>query len=67
MIALFSATGNSRLVAQAIAPLTGNDPIVPVLTLTTPMVTGRDRIIWVFPVHAWGVPGVVEDVIRRLR
>lgn len=67
MIALFSATGNSRLVAQAIAPLTGNEPIVPVLTLTTPMVTGQDRIIWIFPVHAWGVPGVVEDVIRRLR
>ena len=66
MIALFSATGNSRLVARSLAILNANEPIIPILTLTQDMVEGQDRIIWVFPVHAWGVPGVVEDVIGRL-
>ncbi len=66
MIALFSATGNSRLVAEALAPLLGNEDIIPILTLDQTKVAGQNRIIWVFPVHAWGVPGIVEDVIRSL-
>lgn len=66
MIALFSATGNSRLVATALVPLLGNETITPILTLDDSQVEGQNRIIWVFPVHAWGVPGIIEEVISRL-
>lgn len=66
MIALFSATGNSRLVANALSPLLGDEKIIPILTLDQSSVAGQNRIIWIFPVHAWGVPGIVEDVIRNL-
>lgn len=66
MIALFSATGNTRLAAEYIAPLTGNEPIVPLLTLDQSQVEGCQRIIWMFPIHAWSVPGAVEEVIGRL-
>lgn len=67
MIALFSATGNSRLVAEALSPRLGNEKIIPILTLDQSMIEGQNRIVWVFPVHAWGVPGIVEEVINRLR
>lgn len=66
MIALFSATGNTRLAAEYLSPLTGNEPIVPLLTLDQSQVEGCRRIIWMFPIHAWSVPGAVEDVIGRL-
>lgn len=67
MIALFSATGNTRLAAKYLSSLTGHEPIVPLLTLDQSQVEGCQRIIWMFPIHAWSVPGAVEDVIRRLR
>lgn len=66
MIALFSATGNTRLAAEYLSPLMGNEPIVPLLTLDQSQVEGCQRIIWMFPIHAWSVPGAVEAVIRRL-
>lgn len=67
MIALFSATGNTRLAAEYLSSLTGHEPIVPLLTLDQSQVEGCQRIIWMFPIHAWSVPGAVEEVIRRLR
>lgn len=66
MIALFSATGNSRLVARALSPLLGDEPVADILTLSPASVAGEKRIVWVFPIHAWSVPGVVEEAIGRL-
>ena len=72
MIICFSGTGNSRLVADRLAALTGeNRPTVMIdrRLYDNPVVDACDdrRIIWVFPVYSWGVPPVVMSVIRRLR
>lgn len=48
MIVTFSGTGNSREVARLLEPRFGHD---------------RMTVVWVFPVHAWGVPRVVLDWI----
>lgn len=66
MIALFSATGNSRLVAENLAARLGGETIKPLLTLRQSDVDGERRIIWIFPVHGWGVLPVVRDSIERL-
>lgn len=66
MIAYFSATGNSRLAARALAERISGEEMIPILTLDTSKFEGQNRIIWVFPVHAWGVPGIIEEVIERL-
>ena len=66
MIFYFSGTGNSRWVARTLADrmgdracdLIGLDPI--------PDLQGESRVGLVFPVYAWGVPGVVADFAARL-
>ncbi|MCM1029410.1 MAG: 4Fe-4S dicluster domain-containing protein [Pseudoflavonifractor sp.] len=67
MIALFSATGNSSLVARALSPLIGGEEPRPLLSLSQSDLEGQRRIVWVMPVHAWGVPPVIAQVIKRLR
>lgn len=72
MIICFSGTGNSRLVADRLADLTGEKraPVMIDRSLyDNPVIDGGNdsRIIWVFPVYSWGVPPVVMSVIRRLR
>lgn len=66
MIALFSATGNTRLIARSLAPMIGETRIDDILSLTSEAVRDERRIIWAFPIHAWGVPGVIEEAIGRL-
>lgn len=71
MIICFSGTGNSRLVADRLALLTGEKrpPVMIDRNLYDNPATdacGDRRIIWVFPVYSWGVPPVVKSVIRRL-
>lgn len=71
MIFLFSGTGNSRLVARALAsrlPERDASRLVEI-TRDTPehftLVDG-ECTIWVFPVYAWGVPPVVRRFMRRV-
>ncbi len=65
MIALFSATGNSRLVARSLAEELGGESVRELLSLSQSDIEGQERIIWVFPVHGWGIPTVVREVIER--
>jgi len=67
MIALFSATGNSRLVADALSALLGHEAVVPILSLNASGIEGARRIVWVFPIHGWSAPPIVEEAIGRLR
>lgn len=63
----FSGTGNSRYVAQTLARLTG-DALYD-MTQASDTVRGAlryDRIGWVFPVHAWGLPRWVRRFIQSL-
>lgn len=50
MIRCFSGTGNSRMVAREL----GDE-----------LAQSRDDVVWVFPVHAWGVPRRVLDEIAH--
>lgn len=63
MIALFSGTGNSLLVARELSEHLG-DEIVDICTVDSLPKTPK-RIIWIFPVYAWGLPPVVADFIDR--
>lgn len=70
MIFYFSATGNSRWVAQQLAVLTGDslcniadclkEGRLPVLPDNT------ERVGFVFPIHSWYVPAPVLDFLAKL-
>lgn len=63
MIVYFSGTGNSRAVAQRLARLLGDS----CQDLTTTLsLRSEKRVVWVFPVHSWGIPPVVAKVLRRM-
>ena len=69
MIVYFSATGNSRWVAQQLAALTGDvlcdiadslkEGRLPVLPDDT------ERVGVVFPIHSWYVPAIPGTCLRR--
>lgn len=70
MILYFSATGNSRWVAQQLAALTGDvlcniadclkEGCLPALP------DGTERVGVVFPIHSWYVPAPVLDFLMKL-
>lgn len=73
MIISFSGTGNSAKIAGHLASIL-SDKIVKVdINLLRLISEGEtftvgdpDRIIWVFPVYAWGLPKVVSRVIQTI-
>lgn len=68
MILYFSGTGNSADVAARLAGITGDRTLrlTPALTEVT---SGPDdrRVVWVFPVHSWGVPPFVRQRIEIIK
>ncbi len=70
MIFYFSATGNSRWVAQQLAALTGDS----LCNITDCLKEGclpalpddTERVGFVFPVHSWYVPAPVLDFLAKL-
>ena len=65
MILYFSGTGNSLYAARRLADLTG-DSVRPLLSLReTPLEKGEAAVGIVFPVYAWGMPRIVERVLRE--
>ncbi|MCM1522636.1 MAG: EFR1 family ferrodoxin [Muribaculaceae bacterium] len=68
MILYFSGTGNSADIAQRLAWMTGDStrPLTPGLTDVT-ITPDEKRVVWVFPVHSWGVPPYVRQRIETLR
>ena len=65
MILYFSGTGNSLYAARRLAELTGDD-VRPLLSLReTPLEKGAEAVGIVFPVYAWGMPRIVERVLRK--
>lgn len=70
MIFYFSGTGNSEWVAKTVATAF-SDKVFEIGSAvvhhkTTFMPEKNERIGFVFPVHSWGVPPVVEKFIRQL-
>ncbi|MBD5285522.1 MAG: 4Fe-4S binding protein [Bacteroides sp.] len=67
MIFFFSGTGNSRYLAQQLGKSLG-DEVREMTFFTRP--TGEtiqdSRVVWVFPVHSWGIPKFVLDFISTV-
>lgn len=61
MIFYFSATGNSRWVAQQLAEKLGDRVVDIARCDTAPDLAGEKLAGFVFPVYAWGVPEIVAD------
>ncbi len=67
MIICFSGTGNSRAVADELGKQLGHEVVMLTDIAEAPCWDcGDDQIIWVFPVHSWGMPEVVRKMIRRV-
>jgi ferredoxin len=63
----FSATGNSLSTARTIAEKLGDTDLIAIPQLPLQAVkTDSLRIGLIFPVHMWGVPGMVARFIKRL-
>lgn len=73
MILYFSATGNSRYVAAALAQALGEQTLVDLrpymkvdaapLTIT---LSAGETLGFVFPVHSWGMPKYLAEVLTRM-
>ncbi len=61
MIVYFSGTGNSRAVARLLGKLLMDD-----VTFISPVpdLSDRERVIWVTPIYAWGIPPIVVKAIK---
>lgn len=64
MIYYFSGTGNSEAVAKAIASVTGEELCQ--VDWQTEAFVDAEVLGFVFPVHAWGMPKVFENFVRRI-
>ena len=70
MIAYFSCTGNSRRVAQLLAERLVDNVVDlrPLLRATEPSVSiDGGKLVFVFPIHSWGLPKGFADFLSRLR
>lgn len=73
MICFFSATGNSRYVAEELSGRLGDNRLVDLSAFMkrndaekTFCVAPGERIGFVFPVHSWGLPKMLGEVIASL-
>lgn len=72
MIICFSGTGNSRRVARELKKSLGDDileinaELLRTLDTKPQLKNAGQRIVWVFPVYAWGLPEVVERVMKTV-
>jgi flavodoxin len=64
----FSATGNSLNIARNIATELGDTELVSIARSLEPesIETQAERIGLIFPVFAWGIPGIVVDFIAKV-
>ena len=65
MIVCFSGTGNSRHVAEKLHEILG-DEIINISSGRICADISDGRVIWVFPIHGWGMPKAVERAIKTV-
>lgn len=66
MILYFSGTGNSRFVAEKLAALLSEKLLnLEEVDGELPALAANEPLGMIFPVYAWGVPGIVEDFLRH--
>jgi ferredoxin len=67
IIYTFSGTGNSLWTAKILGQVLGDSQIVPITAgKRSAEIENADTVGLVFPVHMWGVPGLVLDFFREL-
>lgn len=67
MIICFSGNGNSRLVARETGVALGDKQILYINSDSRPLgQSDTGRIVWVLPVHSWGIPRMVRRYIATV-
>lgn len=66
MILYFSATGNSRCVAERLGERLG-ERVADLCSCEVVSLGEGESLGFVFPIHGWGVPRTVSECIRRLK
>lgn len=70
MIIYFSGNGNSAHVAHSLSELLGDERTVRLeanlIKKNKIDLTGDLRLVWVFPIHAWGMPKAVCDFMKNV-
>lgn len=67
MILWFSGTGNSAAVVEQLSMALGDKCVRMDLRSGSPLPSpDENRIIWVMPVHSWGMPKAVEHYMRHI-
>lgn len=66
MVIYFSGTGNSRFVACSLGKTLNEEVAEITVSGISAQPLPEDRIIWVFPVYAWGIPGIVRRTVTAL-
>lgn len=63
----YTASGNSLVLARAIANALGDAQVSPIASSRAkPFTPGAERVGIVFPVYAWGMPRTVEDFLASM-
>ncbi len=67
MIYFFSGTGNSRYIAHKLGESLGDEVREMTFLLRSfDKPVADERVVWVFPVHSWGIPKFVLEFMSRV-
>lgn len=62
----FSGTGNSLAIARDLAAALDNAELVPIIKVMAGTIPTADKIGIIFPVYAFGLPGIVSEFLRKM-
>jgi ferredoxin len=62
----FSGTGNSLAIARDLAAALGETELVPLAQVSGGSIPVAEKTGFVFPVYAFGLPGIVREFLRKL-
>jgi len=62
----FSGTGNSLAIARDLAPALGDAELIPLAQVRSGPIPSADKVGFIFPVYAFGLPGIVAEFLRKM-
>lgn len=62
----FSGTGNSLAIARDLAAALGDAELVPMVRVSGGQIPSAEKMGFVFPVYAFGLPGIVAEFLRKM-
>lgn len=63
----FSATGNSLAAAKTVSNAIGNTELINIATISGKVDIEAERLGFIFPVYAWGIPRIVVDFLSNTK